>query len=309
MGNDDANGWGQRLFNQPYLLISTTMLLWSGNWVAGRYVAGLVPPVTFTTVRWILSLAILLAIGWPHFKRELPVLRAHWKVIGLLGLLSIGGYNITVYVGLQMTTVINATLLSATFPITIAVVSYVVYRDRLTLPQAVGIAIACCGALVVLTRGDISTLTAFRFNPGDLWVILSQVIWALYTVVLRDRPQVHPMAFLIATVFVGLTPLIPATAIELLAGAEVHFTPGAIAAIIYVALFAAVIAYLCFNRAIALMGANRAGPFFHLIPVFASLMAVVILGERIEPYHLLGWTIIISGIVVTQLKRRATTVR
>ena len=303
--NQDANsGRSLAIANQPYVLMTLTMLLWSGNWIAGRYVAGEISPVAFTAMRWLLAFVILVAIGWKHVRADLPVIKTRWRIMMLLGVLSIGAYNICVYVGLSMTTVINATLLSATFPITIAITAYVVYRDRLTGPQAVGILVATCGALVVMTRGDLRLLASFHFNTGDLWVLLSQVIWSLYTTFLRERPAVHPMSFLICTVGVGLVPLLPAAALELALGGSIALTPGAIGATVYVAVFAAVVAYLCFNRAVALIGPNRAGPFFHLIPVFASLMAVVVLGERIEMYHVVGWVIIIAGIVAAQFGRR-----
>ncbi|WP_211100541.1 DMT family transporter [Acuticoccus sediminis] len=301
---DVNKGWSPLIANQPYVLLPLTMFLWSGNWVAGRYVAGDIPPVTLTAIRWVLAFLILLAIGRRHIRQDLPALKASWKIMVVLGVLSIGAYNICVYIGLSMTTVINGTLLSSTFPITIAITAYVVYRDRLTMPQAIGILVATCGALVVMTRGDLAVLATFRFNAGDVWIMISQVIWSLYTIYLRERPAVHPMSFQISAIAVGLVPLVPAAALELAFGSGIRFTPGGIAASLYIAVFAAVIAYLCFNRAVALIGANRAGPFFHLVPVFASLLAVVVLGERIELYHLVGWTIIIAGIVVAQVGRR-----
>ncbi|ORE93052.1 hypothetical protein ATO13_14760 [Stappia sp. 22II-S9-Z10] len=295
--------------NQPYVLMTLTMLFWSGNWVAGRYVAGDVPPVTFTALRWLIAFAVLLAIGWRHVVEDWPELRARWRIMIVLGCLSIGFYNICVYVGLSFTSVINATLLSSTFPVTIAVTAYIVYRDRLTLPQAGGIVLASVGALVVMTRGDLSLLASFHFNAGDLWIMASQLIWALYTIYLRERPAVHPMSFLIGTVAIGLVPLMPATALELGLGATIRVTPGVVGATLYVSVFAAVIAYLFFNKAVAQIGANRASPFFHLIPVFASLMAVVVLGERIELYHVVGWSIIIAGIAAAQLGRRPAAAR
>ena len=231
---DVKSGWTHLIANQPYVLLSVTMLLWSGNWVAGRYLAGAVPPVTLTAIRWSLAFGFLLMLSWRHVRHDLPVLLARWRMMAVLGMLSIGFYNICVYVGLSMTTVVNATLLSSTFPITIAATAYIVYRDRLTVPQAVGILIASCGALVVMTRGDLAHLAQFRFNAGDLWVLLSQVIWALYTILLRERPKVHPMSFQVALIAVGLVPLVPGAAAELALGAEVSLTPDAVVAILYV---------------------------------------------------------------------------
>lgn len=292
------------LVDRPYLLIVTAMLLWSGNFVVARAVAGHVPPIALAQMRWSLAFLVLIALFHRHVRQDLPVLRARWRTVAVFAFLGIGIYNTLIYVGMARTTVVNAALLAAIFPLVIAAAGFLLYRDRLTLAQFAGILAGSAGALVVLSKGDLALLAAFRFNPGDLLILASQWAWAFYTVLLRARPPVHPLSFLTATVFVGQLMLVPATLWEGAAGARVTFDTTTVLAVIYVALFAAVLAFLCFNRAVAILGSNRTGPFFHLVPVFGSALAVVFLGEHVAPYHLAGWALILAGIAAAQLGRR-----
>jgi len=296
--------------NQPYMLLTLTMLLWSGNVVLGRaVVAGHIPPLALAQMRWTLALVILLPFTWRHLGRDWPAIRASWRILVLLGAFGIAGYNTLVYVGLQSTTAVNATVLSSIFPMVIAAVGYVIYRDTLTLPQILGILVGATGATMILSGGYLSVLTQLRFTPGDLWVLAAQFVYALYTVTLRERPLVHPLSFLTVVVFVGQALLVPFSLGEALAGRHVPLDLVTAGAAVYTALFASVIAYLCFNRGVAILGSNRAGPFFHLLPVFGSAMGVGLLGESIGLHHVAGWGLILCGIAAAQLGRRQGAIR
>lgn len=294
--------WG--LWDQPYVLLTATMAFWAGNTVLARAMADHIPPVAFAQMRWTLALLILLPFTWRHVRADRAELRRNLGIITLLGLLGISAYNTLVYVGVHTTTAINAMLLSSIFPMVIAVVGFVLYRDRLTLAQFTGIVVACTGAAVILSGGDVAHLAAFRFAPGDLWVLAAQIAYAGYTVLLRARPAVHPLSFLTATVFMGQFLLVPLTLAEAATGSRVVLDGETIVSVLYVTIFAAVLAFLCFNRAVQLVGSNRTGPFFHLIPIFGSLAAMVFLGERLGPHHVAGWLLIIAGIAVAQIRRR-----
>jgi len=306
---EGARGILSALASQPYLLLPTTMLLWSGNIVMARGVAGAVPPLALAQMRWTLAFLILLPLAWPHLKADMPALLAKWRTVVVLGALGIGGYNTLVYVGLQSTTAVNATVLSSIFPMVIAAAGFLLYRDRLTPAQLLGILVAFLGALVVLSGGDLAALSAFSFTPGDLWVLAAQVTYALYTVKLRERPSVHPLSFLVGIVFVGQFVLVPFSVAEALGGRTEPFTATTAIAAVYTAVFASVIAYLCFNRGVALLGSNRAGPFFHLVPIFGSLMGVAFLGEAVGLHHVAGWLMILGGIAAAQMGRREGAIR
>jgi len=285
------------------------MLMWSGNIVIARSVAGVVPPLALAQLRWTFAFLIILPFAWRHLKGDMPALRARWRIIVLLGALGIGAYNTLVYVGLQSTTAVNATVLSSIFPMVIAAAGFLLYRDRLTPAQFVGILVASAGAATVLSGGDVRALLALRFTPGDLWVLASQLAYATYTVKLRERPSVHPLSFLAALFFVGQLLLIPFSVGEALAGRTVPLGMETLLAVGYTAIFPSIIAYLCFNRGVAILGSNRAGPFFHLIPIFGSLMGVSFLGESVGVHHVAGWLLILGGIAAAQMGRREGAIR
>jgi drug/metabolite transporter (DMT)-like permease len=290
------------LYDRPYVLLVATMLFWAGNTVIARAMADHIPPVAFAQMRWTLALVVLLPFTWRNVRADWPEIRQHVGIIALLGLLGISAYNTLVYVGVHTTTAINAMLLSSIFPMVIAAVGFVLYRDRLTIAQFIGILVASAGAAVILSNGDLAHLAAFRFAPGDLWVLAAQLAYAGYTVLLRARPAIHPLSFLTATVFAGQLLLVPLTVAEAAGGAHVPWDVATVAAVLYVTLFAAILAFVAFNRAVEIVGSNRTGPFFHLIPVFGSIAAMLFLGERLGPHHVAGWVLIVAGIAVAQVR-------
>lgn len=300
-----AKGQGFRpsIFDQPYLLCVFTMMFWAGNVLISRAMAGAVPPVALAQMRWTLAFLILLPFALGHIRRDWPVVLARWKMLVALGVVGISIYNTCLYIGVQTTGAVNAAMLSAVFPVLVAVLAFAIYRDRLTRLQIAGIFLSFVGAAIILTRGDIMVLSHIDFVVGDLWVLASQFAYALYAVLLRGRPPVHPLTLVAVTMFVGQLVLLPFTLAEGLGGQRVIFDTATIATVLYVAIFPAVLAYIFFNRAVELIGSNRTAPFFYLVPVFTSIGAVVLLGEHVALYHLLGAVLIVTGIAGTQFFR------
>lgn len=291
------------LFDQPYILCTLTMLFWASNALIGRAMAGHVPPVALAQMRWTLAFLILLPFAYGHIRRDWPVLRARWRLLTALGFVGISLYNTFLYIGLTTTGAINAAMLTSVFPVLVAVMGFAIYRDRLTRLQVLGILVSSFGAAIILTRGNILVLREVTFVIGDLWVLGSQVAYACYAILLRKRPPVHPLTFAAVTIFIGQLVLVPFALVEGIGGQRVTFDWPTIATVLYVAVFPAVLAYIFFNRAVELIGSNRTAPFFHLVPVFTSIGAVALLGERVAPYHLLGAVLIIVGIAATQFFR------
>ena len=151
-------------------------------------------------------------------------------------------------------------------------------------------------------EGPLDVLLTLSFNRGDLWVLVAVVLYALYSALLRHRPAIHPMSFLAATFLIGTVMLVPLYAAEISAGLSIAPTPGAALAIAYVAVFPGFLAYLFFNRGVELIGANRAGHFLHLMPVFGSILAITLLGERFAFYHIVGIGLIGAGLLIANLK-------
>ena len=288
-----------RLRDQPYLLLSLTSLFWAGNAVVGRAVVGRVPPVALSEIRWTGAFLILLPFAWSGLRGDLPTIRRSIGVIALLSLTGIAAFNTILSWSLHHTTAINATLMQSSGPLLIGVASWALFRDPLTRTQLAGIVVSLTGVLVIVTAGDLTKLAGMSLNIGDVMIIVAMAIYSIYSTLLRKRPAIGPLSFIAVPMGLGAVFLIPLTIAEYLSGERLApLDLGGVAALIYVAIFPSILAYLCFNRGVALIGANRAGPFFHLIPLFGVVLAIVFLGERFATYHLIGAILIIGGVFV-----------
>ncbi len=276
-----------------------------GNFIVGRAVAGDVPPVTLAFWRWTIGLVFILALGHRQLRADLPVLLRAWPVVILLSGLGIAVFNTLVYFGLQSTTAVNGLLLQSAMPLIILLFSFLLFREAPRLNQVIGVIISIIGVLAIACQGDVAVLLSLAVNIGDVWILLAVMSYALYSALLRKRPAVQPFSFFAATFLLGALMLVPLYAMELRAGLRIAPQPGSYLAILYVALFPGFLSYLFYNRGVELVGANRAGHFMHLMPVFGSLLAVGFLGETIQGFHLAGIALIGGGIFFAMLGRRA----
>jgi drug/metabolite transporter (DMT)-like permease len=288
------------LYDRPYVLLSLTSLFWAINIVLGRFIAGTVPPVALSEIRWAGAGIILLPFAAPHLNRDWPTIRARLPVMLTLSFAGIAVYNTLAYTGLQYTEAINGSLMQSSAPLMIGLWSLVLFRDRLTAAQLFGIVMSLAGVVVIIAHGDLAALVGLTLNKGDVLFLVAMFSYAFYAALLRRRPPIHFLSFLTFTILAGAIMLLPVTAAEFAAGRRPDFTPAAFAVLAYVVVFPSILAYLCFNRGVELIGANRAGPFFHLIPVFGSAIAVTFLGERPQTYHAVGYALIVAGIVIAQ---------
>jgi len=287
-----------------YVLLCIATLAWAGNFIVGRYIHAQVTPVTLSYGRWGLALLILLPFTLRAVIRQLPLVRQHLFLFAALGLTGMTLFHSFVYAALEATGAINAALILSMTPIVIVAFSWLLDREPISPLQAAGIAVSLVGAVVLITRGDLSAVRTLDFNRGDLWMLIAMPNWALYSVLLRRRPHnVTPMVVLTVTIAAGLVFLTPVFIFELIRGSDFRVNTETMLSVAYVALFASVIAYICWNRGVALIGANRAGLFMHLVPVFSALLAIAILGESLEGHHLAGVALIVLGIYLTTSTR------
>ena len=292
------------LNNQPYILLTLTSLFWAGNIVLARYVAGHVPPLTLSCIRWIGTFLILLPFAWPHLKRDWPVLRAHLPLMVLLSTLGFAYNNAASYWAMQYTEALNALLIQSAGPLFVALWSLVLFGVRLTGAQLAGITISLAGVLTIILRGDWSALGSIRLNRGDLMFASALVAFGLYSALMLRRPVTHPLSLISFTTCCGASLLLPFAIGEFYAGVTLKFDVVSMATLGYVVIFPSTLAYLFFNRGLALIGPNRAAPFFHLVPVFGSAMAILLLGEQLQLFHLTGYALVLAGVVIAS--RRAS---
>ena len=290
--------------NQPYLLLSITALCWAGNAIIGRLAAGHIPPVTLSFLRWSLAFLLLLPFTWKHLKRDWPAIRSKLGVMIALSVTGIGVFNTLQYWALEYTQALNTLLLQSAGPLVVAVWSLLLLGVRLTLAQAIGVLLSFAGVLVILTQGDLTALSNIRFNKGDLIFSFAMIIFGLYSVLMLKRPAIHALSLAGFTFGCGALSLVPLLAWELYARPVMVLDTQNLLTLLYVAVFPSAVAYLCFNRGVQLIGANRAAPFFHVVPVFGTTMAIVFLGERLQAFHVIGFALVLTGVYVASRRQR-----
>lgn len=290
----------------PYLLLVLTTLFWSGNFVVSRGMHEEIPPFSLSFWRWLTAFIILSLFGLSHLIRQRHLVRRHLRFICIQGLLGVTAFNSLIYLAVQSTTAINAVLVNSCIPVLIAIWSWIMYREVMTPRQCFGVLISFCGVFLIIFRADPAVLQALEFNRGDVLVMIAASFWALYSANLKKYPEgLHPFAYLTGIVIAGLLGILPFYCFELANGQYFEVTFHSVSAIVYVAFFASVLAFIFWNRAVRMVGANKAGPFIHLMPVFSTILAIIFLGEEIELYHVLGIAIIFTGITMTTYQRRS----
>ena len=289
----------------PYLLLVFTTLFWSGNFVISRGMHAVMPPLALSFWRWSLALIILLGLSHRHLWRQRELIRSNSRFIFWQGLFGVAGFNTLLYLAMQHTTVINAVLVNSCIPVLIALFSWRLYRETLHPRQWLGIFVSLSGVVLIMCKGDMTMLVQVSFNRGDLLVLGAAVVWALYSTRLKQYPRdLDPLVYLTSITVVGLSAIGPLYLLELHQGKGFVVRGGTMLTIGYVAVFASVLAFIFWNRAVRAVGANKAGPFVHLMPVFSSILAVLFLGETPAWYQGQGLLLIFSGILLTTLSLR-----
>ncbi len=298
----------QRVLNiSPYALLVFTTLFWAGNFVMGRAVHLDVPPIGLSFWRWMTALLFISPFALPQLKQSWPLIRQHWFILLVLSVFSVACFNTMVYLGLQSAPASSSILLQSACPVIILFLSWLFFREKVSLVQALGMLISLSGVVVVVTEGQPANVLGLDFlNEGTAWILLAVLCWAIYSALLRLKPkELGGFAFFSLTVLVGVIVLLPFYINETLSGRPMPITTTSVMSVLYVSIFASILAYLFWNKAVAELGANRSGQFIHLIPVFGITLAVVFLGETLKLFHLAGFVMILGGIwLATVLGRR-----
>ena len=294
----------QRLTPSTIGLLLVPPLLWAGNAVVGRLVNTLVPPITLNFLRWALAFALLLPLASWVVRRG-SSLWDHWRRYAVLGLLGVGCYNALQYLALKTSTPLNVTLVAASSPVWMLGIGALFFGQRVATRQVIGAVLSIAGVLVVLARGDWQQLLAVRLVPGDVYVLLATAAWAVYSWLLvrpGDPPAIRAdwAAFLLAQIVFGLGwSGLFAAGEWALTDAQIHWGWPLAAALAYVAVGPAIVAYRCWGMGVQRAGPNAAGFFANLTPLFAALMSAAFLRELPHVYHGIAFALIVGGIVVS----------
>jgi drug/metabolite transporter (DMT)-like permease len=295
------NGW-PNVYNLPYLLLVLAVFFWSVNFVVGRAVRLEVPPIGLAYWRWTTASLIVILPALRHLKHDWKQARQNLPILLVLSATGIAVFNTLVYAGLQRTIVINAVLMQSMMPVLIVAMSFVLFGEKINRQQAVGIAMSLSGAVTIILKGDLYLLESLSINRGDLLIFIAVICYAAYSVLLRRRPAMHPLSFVALTFIIGSVMLLPLYVWETIAVRPLSWNATTLLAVCYVAIFPSIVSFLCFNRGVELVGANRAGLFLHLMPVFGSIMAIAFLGETMRWYHGVGIGLIGLGIILATRK-------
>lgn len=292
-----------------YLLLAVAPLCWAGNAVLGRGVVDVVHPISLAFWRWTVAFLLLLPFAHRQARSDWSTVVRHWKMMLFLSIFGISSFNALLYTAVHTTTAINCSLIQTAMPAVIILLSLVIFKEKVSAPQLFGVGVCIVGAGLVVLRGRLASFVDLAFVRGDLLMSVAVVAYALYSVFLRKRPEIHPLSFLVYTFGLGALCLVPVYAWELLRKGGDTVGPALVASVLYVAVFPSIVAYFCWNRGVEAVGANRAGLFINLVPAFASLMAIFWLDEALRRYHVVGMALILGGMVLFNRAAPAPPVR
>ena len=293
-----------------FLLLAAANLLWSGNWVAGRALRGAYDPFTLNFGRWAVATLALAPFALPQLRGQWPVIRRSFGLLLLLAFAGVALFQGLVYLGLRTTTAVNGLLINSSMPLFMILCSLALEHERPTARQIAGMLVSLAGIAAIVSHGEPASLLHLEVRPGDGWILLAMPIWGVYSVLLRRRPAaLGGVPFLFVLCVLGVLLLVPALALEALRSPPRPPTPAQAAAIVYMGVGASVIAFLCWNQGVSVVGANAAGFTIHLLPAFGTLLAIALLGESFGVYHAVGIATILAGVVLATRQRLRTSPR
>lgn len=288
----------------PVALLLIATILWGGNFVIGRAVANDLPPFILAFLRWCVALIVFLPITYTALKRDWLQIKKHWIIVIILGFTGVASFNTLVYIALHYTTSINASLMNMLTPVIIYILSFIFLKEKLNRNQVIGTAFSFIGVMTIISNGSLKTLQHFTFNKGDLIVIIAVVLWSIYSLLVKQYAKELPgqSTFLISIV-VGIVILLPFYIHESLTTTmAIHWSLTSISAVLYTGILASIVAFIAWNTGVIRWGANRAGIYLNFIPVFASIFAVLFIGETLLTSQLIGGLLVVLGVYWTSRK-------
>jgi len=291
--------------SRPHILLVMTMLIWSGNAIIGKFAVGHISPMVLTFSRWLLAFVIIAVIARKEIRQDWQVIKKNIVYLLSMGVVGYTGFNILLYSALHHTTAINVAIEQAAMPLVIFLGNLLLYRVRFGWAQVAGFCLTLLGIVLVITGGDISRLIDQPFNRGDIMMFFAVLFYAGYSIALKQKPKLHWLS-IIATLFTGaLISSFFAMIWEIQAGNAVFpTTTTGIIAVIYTGIFASIIAQASFIEGVGKLGANSAGIYINLLPIFAALLAVLLLNENLGIHHAAALVLVITGISLVQKQRK-----
>ena len=289
-----------------YIFLILTTLFWSGNFIVGKAASLFeIPPFTLNFYRWTFAWLILAPFTLKEIVQKKNYILENIKLIIILGITSITIFNSIVYYSLNFTQVISGVLMISTIPVMIIIFCWLFKIEETNIYQILGVIFSLSGVVVIITKANFNILMNLNFNKGDLWMVVAMFSWAMYSALLRKKKlEISQLSLLQTIISAGLIFLLPAYLIELALGYKASINLPFVLTLTYVVLFPGLASFIFWIKGIAMIGSNRAGIFLHLMPIFSTIMAILIFKEKFMFFHLVGAALIITGIVLSSKGKR-----
>lgn len=286
-----------------YLLLGLVACFWGGAFIAGKIALKEIPPFTLATIRFGLAAILLLLLTLYYDKGKAKAELSDLPWLALLGLTGVFGYNALFFVGLNITTAINGSLIVASNPIITTLLAALIIKEKIYRKQALGIMVSFSGVLLVISKGSLQIVTTFKFNPGDLLLIAAVFCWALYSIVGKKvMKKFSPLASTTYACVIGSILLLPLALYEGGLSNIFNYSLNTYIALFYMVIFASVLGFVWWYQGVLKVGASGAAIFINLVPISAMVMSGLFMGEKINTYQLLGAALVISGVLLTSIK-------
>jgi len=293
--------------NLAYLILILTTIFWSGNFIVGKAASTYeIPPFSLNFFRWFFAGLILLPFTFKELIGKKKYIFDNIGFFTVLGITSITIFNSIVYYSLYYTQVISGILMISTIPVWIIFISSILNIERTNIFQIVGVIFSLTGVIFIITKADLEIIKNLDFNKGDLSMVVAMFSWAIYSALLKSKKyKISQFALLQVVIITGLIFLTPIYLIEIYLGNAIVLGIPFVLTLTYVVFFPGLASFIFWIKGISLIGANRAGVFLHLMPIFGAIMAMIIFNEKFMYYHVFGAIFIIAGITLSNRKRKS----
>ena len=290
--------------NLAYLLLVLTTFFWSGNFIVGKAASLFeIPPFTLNFYRWVFAWLILAPFTLPEIIRKKNYILENIGLVIILGITSVTIFNSIVYYSLNFTQVISGVLMISTIPVLIIFFCWLFKIEKTNIYQISGVIFSLFGVVVIIAKADLDILLNLNFNKGDLWMVVGMFSWAIYSALLRKKKfELSQLSLLQTIISAGLIFLLPTYLIELALGYKVSIHLPFVLTLTYVVIFPGLASFIFWIKGISIIGSNRSGIFLHLMPIFSTILAIIIFKEKFMTYHLIGAILIITGIYLSNKK-------
>lgn len=281
-----------------YLFALGATAIWSGNFIVARGLSEIVPPVSLAFWRWVVAVIVFLPFALKPLIAERQQLLKNIRYLSITALLGVTVFNTLIYIAGHTTSALNLSLIAITFPIFIIILSRILYGEMITVYKILGILLVTSGVILLITKGDLLVLRNISFAEGDLWMLSASAIFAIYSILVRQKPkELSIWAFQLSTFSLGLLFLFPFFIWEWSTTPPINYETTTLLSILYVGIFASLIAFILWNKAIITIGPSKSGLVYYTLPLFSGFLAYFFLDESIGMVHLFSALLIVAGIL------------